>query len=689
MQRLNAVLGDVLRSDRVRRLTSWLNPVAASPAAPREALAALDAFGPSLMPRTARLRGVAMGLGVLGARATTGVVEKLTRGVVPADAPLPAQLAARAVIGGAGAALAAVPERQSRRLWVASLRSAGQLLRDGAAGGAVHDLGRWARRRYPGRRAVQPVAVGAMLTAGPLYRLARRLLAREAAAARSARPQVSTLPGTLATSYAVTTVGMAAAKGFGWSRGALESYFGPGPSKRVLARLVNAGIWAGAATAAYNVGVAYVGRANQKVEPGYATPPASPLLSGSPESLLPFADLGQQGRRFVTDVVTPELIGEVMGEPAVAQPIRAYVGFNSEPLYQTGRAELALAELDRAGAFDRSYLLLISPTGTGWVDHTLIEAAEFLARGDIATCCIQYARYPSFLSLQKVALGRRQFRLLLWGVKQRLAGLAPERRPRVLVFGESLGAWTSSDVIMYQGIDGFEHYGIDRALWVGLPWLAKWSRSGMTRGSGTLVPRGTVGVFDRHEQLADLDGRERARLRAVVLSHDNDPISVLGPDLLVQRPAWLADGRRGRGVPEQMRWLPLITFVQTGMDAMNAMLTVPGEFGSFGHDYRADMARFVSDAYRLPAATEPQLARIEQVLRSLELERAERIGAEHAETAPPAPAQRSGGGLRGGVPLRDPRTRGARWLGRRGPERAAASATTGAVPAGEEDWRLR
>jgi uncharacterized membrane protein len=213
----------------------------------------------------------------------------------------------------------------------------------------------------------------------------------------------------------------------------------------------------------------------------------------------------------------------------------------------------------RVGGFERSYLLLISPTGTGWVDQTLIEAAEFLTRGDIATCCIQYARYPSFLSIQKVALGRRQFRLLLWGIKQRLAGLPPEGRPRVLVFGESMGAWTSSDVVMYQGIDGFDHYGIDRALWVGLPWLAKWSRSGMTRGSSTLVPQGAVEVFDRHEQLRELAEEERARLRAVVLSHDNDPIAVFGPDLLVQRPAWLANGQRGRGCPSRCagsRWSP-------------------------------------------------------------------------------------------------------------------------------------
>ena len=653
MQRLNGVLREVRPSERLRRLTRWLGQTMASPTAPQETLALLDALGPSLAPRTARLQGVTMGLSVLGTRATTSVADRLTRMVVPAEAPLAAQLTARAVVGGAGAALAAMTERDSQDLWKASLRSSGQLLRDGAAGGAVHDLGSFLRRRYPTQPAIQPLAVGAVSTAGLVYRAGRRLATRTPVADRSPLPKPTTLPGALAASFAVRAVGSGLARGFTWSGGALESYFGPGRSKRTLARLVNAGLWAAGLSGAYSAGVAYVGRANQKVEGGYGAPPASPLVSGSPDSLLPFADLGQQGRRFVTDVVTPELIQEVMGEEAVAHPIRAYVGFDSEPLYQTGRAELALAELARTGAFDRSVLLLISPTGTGWVDHTLIEAAEFLTRGDIATCCIQYARYPSFLSVQKVALGRGQFRLLLWGVKQRLEERPPERRPRVLVFGESLGAWTSSDVIMYQGIGGFDHYGIERALWVGLPWLAKWSRSGMARGSSTLVPQGTVRVFDRHEQLQELTDQDRARLRAVVLSHDNDPIAVFGPDLIVQRPRWLADEQRGRGVPKAMRWRPLVTFVQIGIDAMHAMLRVPGQFASFGHDYRADMARFVRDAYALPG-TEPQLERIEQVLRSLERERAERIKAEHAAAAPPAPAQRSSDPdvSAAGVPLR-------------------------------------
>jgi uncharacterized membrane protein len=663
---VRSLVGEMDWSDRMRRLAGWLNPVVASPAAPLETFAALDALGPSLMPRTSRLQGIAMGLSALGARATTSAAERLTRVAVPADAPVGRQLATRALIGAGGTALTLLPERDGERLWVASVRTAGRLLRAGAAGGVVHDLGGALQERYPAQRAVRPLVVSGALTSGLLWWGARRLRTSEAAVQRWPLPQATTLPATLATSYAVTAVGTELTRAFVWSRGAMESYFGPGPSKRVLARLANAGLWAAGATALYNAGVAYVGRANEKVEPAYATPPASPLVSGSADSLLPFADLGQQGRRFVTDVVTPELIAEVMGEDAVAQPIRTYVGFNSEPLYQTGRAELALAELERTGAFDRSVLLLVSPTGTGWVDHTLIETAEFLTRGDIATCCIQYGRYPSFLSVQKVALGQGQFRLLLWGVRQRLAERPPERRPRVLVFGESLGAWTSSDVIMFQGIDGFDHYGIDRALWVGLPWLAKWSRSGMTRGSSTLVPAGTVGVFDRHEQLGALGEEERARLRATILSHDNDPIAVLGPELLVRPPWWLADGQRGRGVPDAMHWRPLITFIQTAMDAANAMVSVPGEFGSFGHDYRADMVRFVRDTYRLPAATEQQLSRIEETLRSLELERAERIKARNPDAAPAAPVHRtSDGASRAGVPLRTRRTRGARWSQRR------------------------
>ncbi len=93
-----------------------------------------------------------------------------------------------------------------------------------------------------------------------------------------------------------------------------SGYLGPGWSKNVMGRVINAGIWGGAAVAAYNAGVGKLTKTNDKVEPGYATPPTAPEVSGSPESVSTFEELGLQGRRYVIDVTTPELIEEVMGE---------------------------------------------------------------------------------------------------------------------------------------------------------------------------------------------------------------------------------------------------------------------------------------------------------------------------------------------------------------------------------------
>ena len=116
MRRLRGLVGEVGWSAGPRRLAGWLNPVVASPAAPLETFAALDALGPSLMPRTSRLQGIAMGLSALGARATTGAAERLTSLVVPAEAPLGRQLATRALVGAGGTALAALPERDGDRM---------------------------------------------------------------------------------------------------------------------------------------------------------------------------------------------------------------------------------------------------------------------------------------------------------------------------------------------------------------------------------------------------------------------------------------------------------------------------------------------------------------------------------------------------------------------------------------------
>jgi uncharacterized membrane protein len=658
-----------------KRAVRWVNPITGSASAPLETAAFIDSFGPSLMPHSSMHQGMIAGLSVLAARGTMAIVEQLTGTIVNKDDPLSHKLLMRVFLGGLGYSFEKLPVRDGESLARSGARTAGTVLKSGSIGGAIYDVGTAGKQQYPASSIVRPALISLAALSGALVWSKSRLDSRKAEIERWPIPQPNELGPAIATGVAVTSIGMVGTRAFQASRHAWMAYFGTTPTKRLIGRSVNSAVWAGALSGLYHAGIGYIGRGNERVEGGYSIAPTSPLMSGSPESISPFADLGQQGRRFVTDVLTPEYIDETMGEEGAAHPIRVFIGYNSEPLYPSGRAEMALDELDRTGAFDRSYLVLVSPTGTGWVDQTMIESAEMFTRGDIATCVIQYGKYPSFLSLQKVALGRAQFRLLLWGVAQRLAGRPPEERPKVLVFGESLGAWTSSDVVMHNGIAGFDHYGIDKALWAGLPWMAKWSKDGMGRSSSDLVPEGTVGVFDRPEELEALTQQERSALRAIILSHDNDPIAVMGPDLAIREPEWLK-GERGRGVPPDMVWTPIVTGIQVMVDAANAMVTVPGHFGSFGHDYRADMARMVYLGLDLPASTEVQIVAVEEALIDLELGRSERIKAakeEHA-TAPPSRVVK-GQRVAGGVPLAGDRTAGAQWL--------RSIASTSGVPAGD------
>jgi hypothetical protein len=99
------------------------------------------------------------------------------------------------------------------------------------------------------------------------------------------------------------------------------------------------------------------------------------------------------------------------------------------------------------------------------------------------------------------------------------------------------------------------------------------------------------------------------------------------------------------------------------IDAANAMVTVPGHFGSFGHDYRADMARMVLSGLDLPAATEDQIVAVEDALVELEIGRSKRIKAAREEHAPAPPSRVvKGERVEGGVPLAGDRTSGAHWL---------------------------
>ncbi len=624
------------------RAADWLNPVTSDPAAPLKTLSFIDAFGPSLMPRSSVHQGLAAGASVLIAELVGRATEAGVQRAIPDDAGFVQRMGVRALVTGAGFGLTKIPQRRGEPTPVASVRTLGRLAMAGGIGGMVYDATSELRHRYPATGPVRPVLVGVGSFLGALAYSDTLLGKRTAIIQRwSDEDKPANIYASLGIGLGVAMFGRAVGRGFIASRQSWMDFYGEDVVRRQIGRTTNLALWGLGGAALYNGVVGYIARSNEKIEPAYSEVPTSEFVSGGPKSISPFQELGLQGRRYVTDAVTPDLIEEVLGEPAVAHPIRAYIGYNSEPLYSTGRSEMALEELDRLGAFDRRYLLLFCPTGTGWVDQTMIESAEILSRGDIATMCIQYGRSPSFLAVQKVALGRQQFRQLLWGVKQRMAERAPEDRPTVLVFGESLGAWSSSDVVMHQGIAGFDQYGIDRALWFGLPGLAKWSKTGMREGSGDLVPEGTVGAFDNISQFHELTDEERDRMRAVIVDHDNDPIAQVSLRLAVKQPRWLDPSEpRGRNVPDTMEWAPLLTFLNVGVDAMNAMKVIPGQFKSFGHDYRGDTAQFVHGAYRFDPVSDEQMANLGEALTQLELERGERIkrakeiAAEMTEKAP-------------------------------------------------------
>ena len=103
--------------------------------------------------------------------------------------------------------------------------------------------------------------------------------------------------------------------------------------------------------------------------------PSDPLKTGGPASLVSWESLGAQGRERVATVPNQADIAAITGQAAM-EPLRVYVGLNSGEDPQQ-RAELALAEMIRIGAFERSAVVIATPTGTGWVDPSGMAPSKF------------------------------------------------------------------------------------------------------------------------------------------------------------------------------------------------------------------------------------------------------------------------------------------------------------------------
>ena len=89
-------------------------------------------------------------------------------------------------------------------------------------------------------------------------------------------------------------------------------------------------------------------------------------------------------------------------------------------------------------------MVIITPTGTGWVDEQAIDPIEFLHNGDIASVAAQYSYLASWISLLvEPGYGVEQARALFSEVYGYWRTLPTETRPKLYLFGLSLGALSS------------------------------------------------------------------------------------------------------------------------------------------------------------------------------------------------------------------------------------------------------
>src|SRR5262249_13674140 len=208
-------------------------------------------------------------------------------------------------------------------------------------------------------------------------------------------------------------------------------------------------------------------------------------------------------------------------------------------------------------------------------NYVAIEAAECMTRGNCATVTLQYSKRPSPLSIDRVWEGRKHFRLLISAIMRELYKRPPGARPRVVVFGESLGAHTSQDAFLHQGTIGLQNAGVERALWIGSPHLSKWKAQvfGEARQD---VEAELVGEFDTFAEYEALPPEARAKLRYFFITHGNDAVGYFGPDVLIQQPSWVGDpATRPPRVPRGEKWRTPTSFFPPIIDMKNAMDPTP------------------------------------------------------------------------------------------------------------------
>lgn len=334
--------------------------------------------------------------------------------------------------------------------------------------------------------------------------------------------------------------------------------------------------------AAYGGSLIIFNRMNN-AQPAAQVQPTSPLRSSGPGSPISWQSLGVQGRWFVSEGPTAAQISAVTGRPAL-EPIRTYAGIETNGEAKA-RAQQAVDDLVRAGGLNRDRIVVYTPSTNGYVDATASAAAEYVADGNVASVSMQYTILPSALSMvldtaQSLDAGR----YLLSAVTAAVDKLPAAKRPKLYVYGESLGAYGSLAPFDGVGVEGF-HRLVTGAVWAGPPAnSAYWEQLNAQATAGPtwqpIVANGSVIRYAANAAGLDQPDAPWGQARGVFLQNATDPVVWWSPGLLFHRPGWL-DEPRGPGVPAEMRWLPLVTYWQVFVD----MPAAGGMPAGVGHNY--------------------------------------------------------------------------------------------------------
>lgn len=349
---------------------------------------------------------------------------------------------------------------------------------------------------------------------------------------------------------------------------------------------------------------------NEKEDPDSAAP-RTPLRSGGPQSLVTWQSLGHQGRIFVRGGPSVTQLSAFNGAPAV-EPIRAYAGLDSADGI-TAAAELAARDLQRAGGLQRAVIAVGTTTGTGWINEAEADALEYMYNGNTAVVSMQYSFLPSWLSFLVDKENARHAGQALFEAVDRLVRALPEgQRPKLVVFGESLGSFggeapflSLNNVLARSDGALFSGPTFQNTIWTALT-------ATRDRGSPEWLPIYDHGDFVRFvARPSDLNrpASQWKTPRVVYLQHASDPIAWWHPGLLFSKPAWLSE-KRGYDVLPETTWIPVVTFLQVSADMAVATDVPQGH----GHVYVADAANGWAAVLQPPGWTAEKTARLRPLL---------------------------------------------------------------------------